>query len=330
MDLPLLSALFIAFALSIYVLLDGFDLGVGALLLLQPDETLRDRMVDSITPTWDGNETWLVMAGVGLLAAFPVAYGILLPAFYVPLILMLLGLGFRGVSFEFRYQIDRKRKIWDVAFGAGSILAALMQGVIVGGLLQGLAVSENSFAGSVLDVFRPFPLLTALAVLSGYIVLGAGWLHFKASVNLQGFAKRSLWIGTLVFVGLAAVTCVASIFVQPRVQDAWASHPAVLGVIATIFLAVGGILVSSIGREPAIRPFLFGLILFACDLLGLGIVIFPDIVPFKLSLWEAASATLSQVFMLVGAAIVTPIVLAYSAFAYHVFRGRTPEQGWNS
>jgi cytochrome bd ubiquinol oxidase subunit II len=330
MDLPLLSAVFVAFALSLYVLLDGFDLGVGALLLLQPDETLRDRMVDSITPTWDGNETWLIMAGVGLLAAFPVAYGILLPAFYIPLIAMLLGLGLRGVSFEFRYQVDRKRKIWDVAFGAGSLLAALMQGLIVGGLVQGLAVAEDRFSGNVMDVFRPFPALTALAVLSGYIVLGAGWLHLKASSKLQGFAERSLSIGTPVFVGLSAVTCVASIFVQPRVQEAWASHAAILGLIAALFFVVAGVLVRSIGREPAIRPFLLVLILFACGLGGLGIVIFPSIVPFQLSLWEAASATLSHVFLLVGAAVVTPIVLAYSAFAYRVFRGRTPEQGWES
>jgi cytochrome bd ubiquinol oxidase subunit II len=147
---------------------------------------------------------------------------------------------------------------------------------------------------------------------------------------LQGFARRSLWIGTPVFVGLATVTCVASILVQPRVQDAWTSRTAILLLIAAIFIAVGGALIASIERGPAIRPFLFGLVLFACDLLGLGIVIFPNIVPFQLSLWDAASATSSQVFMLVGAAVVTPIVLAYSAFAYHVFHGRAPEQGWNS
>src|SRR6267378_5249560 len=140
MNLPLLSALFTAFALSLYVLLDGFDLGVGALLLLQTDEKLRDRMVDSITPTWDGNETWLIMAGVGLLAGFPIAYGILLPAFYLPLIIMLLGLGLRGVSFEFRMQVSRARWAWDIAFSLGSIVAALMQGLIVGGLIQGVAV----------------------------------------------------------------------------------------------------------------------------------------------------------------------------------------------
>jgi cytochrome d ubiquinol oxidase subunit II len=330
MDLPLFSALFVAFALSLYVLLDGFDLGVGALLLFQPEESLRDRMVDSITPTWDGNETWLIMAGVGLLAAFPVAYGILLPAFYLPLIVMLLSLGLRGVSFEFRYQVDRKRKIWDLAFGAGSILAALMQGLIVGGLIQGIAVADDRFAGSVLDVFRPYCVLTAFALLSGYVVLGAGWLHLKASSNLERFAEHSLLIGTPIFLGLAVVTCGASIVVQPHVQEAWVSHPAFLGLVAATFFVVAGLLARSIGREPAILPFIFSLILFACGVGGLGIVIYPSIVPFQLSLWDAASSTQSHVFMLVGAIVVTPIVLAYSAFAYRVFRGKTPEQGWEA
>ncbi|WP_426437041.1 cytochrome d ubiquinol oxidase subunit II [Bradyrhizobium genosp. P] len=330
MDLPLLSALFIAFAMTLYVLLDGFDLGVGALLLFQPDETLRDRMVDSITPTWDGNETWLIMAGVGLLAGFPIAYGILLPAFYIPLIAMLLSLGLRGVSFEFRYQVDRGRRIWDVAFGIGSILAALFQGLIVGALIQGVAVTGEHFSGSVFDVFRPFCALTAVAVLSGYVVLGAGWLHLKASAKLQHFAETSLSVGTPIFAGLAVVTCIAGILVQPRVQAAWAAYPVVLGMITSVFFVVVAVLLRSVGREPAIRPFLQGLILFACGVAGLAIVIFPYIVPFQLSLWEAASATLSHVFMLAGAVVVTPIVLAYSAFAYHVFRGKTPEEGWES
>src|ERR1700733_5164710 len=154
--LPLASALFATFALTLYVMLDGFDLGVGALLLAQPDETQRDRMVDAIMPTWDGNETWLIMAGVTLLAAFPIAYGVLLPAFYLPLIAMLLALGLRGVSFEFRYQVDRDRRLWDRVFAVGSIVAALAQGLIAGGLIQGVAVADGErFAGGVLDVFRP-------------------------------------------------------------------------------------------------------------------------------------------------------------------------------
>jgi cytochrome bd ubiquinol oxidase subunit II len=330
MDLPLLSALFVAFAMTLYVLLDGFDLGVGALLLFQPDETQRDRMVDSITPTWDGNETWLIMAGVGLLAGFPIAYGILLPAFYVPLIAMLLSLGLRGVSFEFRYQVDRGRRIWDAAFGIGSILAALMQGLIVGGLIQGVAVTGDRFSGSVLDAFRPFCVLTAAAMLSGYVVLGAGWLHFKSTAKLQRFAETSLSVGIPIFVGLAVVTCIAAILVQPRVQAAWAEYPIVLGVIAAVFIVVAATLYRSVGRKPEIRPFLLGLVLFACGVAGLASVIFPYIVPFQLSLWDAASATLSHVFMLAGAVVVTPIVLAYSAFAYRVFRGKTPEKGWES
>ena len=330
MDLPLLSALFAAFALSLYVMLDGFDLGVGALLLAQPDEELRDRMVDSIMPTWDGNETWLIMTGVALLAAFPIAYGILLPAFYLPLIAMLLALGLRGVSFEFRYQVERGRRAWDVAFGLGSIIAALMQGFIVGGLIQGLAIDGERFSGSVFDVFQPFSLLVAVSVLAGYMVLGGGWLHLKATRSLQGFADRSLRRTTPVFVGLAAATCAAASFVQPGVSEAWTTHSVVLTVIVILFLSTAGALMQAIGGPSALRPFLLGLILFVLGVAGLGITIFPDIVPFRLTLWQAASASLSHVFLLIGAAIVTPVVLAYSAFAYRVFRGKTPEKGWET
>jgi cytochrome bd ubiquinol oxidase subunit II len=330
MDLPLLSALFAAFALSLYVMLDGFDLGVGALLLAQSDEELRDRMVDSITPTWDGNETWLIMTGVALLAAFPIAYGILLPAFYLPLIAMLLALGLRGVSFEFRYQVERGRRAWDVAFGLGSIIAALMQGCIVGGLIQGVAINGERFSGSVFDVFRPFSLLAAASVLAGYMVLGGGWLHLKATRSLQGFTDRSLRRTTPVFVFLAVATCAAAAFVQPGVSDAWTSHPVVLAIIGVLFLSTAGALMQAISGPSALRPFLLGLVLFALGVAGLGVTIFPDIVPFRLTLWQAASASLSHVFLLIGAAIVTPVVLAYSAFAYRVFRGKTPEKGWEA
>src|ERR1700686_5731432 len=173
MNLPLVSACLLAFALTLYVILDGFDLGVGILLLFQPETASRDHMVDSITPTWDGNETWIIMAGVTLLAAFPTAYSILLPAFYLPVILMLLALGFRGVSFEFRAQSTQHRREWDVAFGIGSLVAALMQGLIVGGLIQGVTVQNRHFAASVLDVFRPLPMISGIALLFGYALLGA-------------------------------------------------------------------------------------------------------------------------------------------------------------
>src|SRR6266550_5033004 len=176
MDLPLVSACVLAFALTMYAILDGFDLGVGILLLCQPAAASRNHMVDSITPTWDGNETWIIMTGVTLLAAFPTAYSILLPAFYIPVILMLLALGFRGVSFEFRVQSDRHRHAWDVAFAIGSLVAAFMQGAILGGLVQGVTVQNQQFAGSVLNIVRPLPLLSGITLPFGYAVLGGGWL----------------------------------------------------------------------------------------------------------------------------------------------------------
>ena len=328
-SLPLASALFATFALSLYVLLDGFDLGVGALLLIRPDESQRDRMVDAIMPTWDGNETWLIMAGVSLLAAFPIAYGVLMPAFYLPLIAMLLALGLRGVSFEFRYQADRDRRFWDRLFGVGSIVAALAQGLIVGGLVQGVAVADSErFAGSVLDVFRPFALLTALSVLVGYTVLGGGWLHLKATGPLRTFSEGVLRCTTPVFVALAAAVCIAAPLVQPGVRAAWSADEVPLIVIVGLFLVVAAILMRVIGLRPDGRPFFLGLGLFALGIAGLGVTIYPDIVPFRLSLWAAASSTLSHVFLLVGAVVVTPVVLAYSAFSYRVFRGKTPAEGW--
>ena len=330
MDLPLLSALFVVLSLLLYVLLDGFDLGVGVLLLLPRDEHVRDRMVDSIVPIWDGNETWLIMAGVTLFAAFPIAYGILLPAFYLPLIIMLLALGLRGVSFEFRVQVARTRRAWDVAFSLGSITAALMQGLIVGGLIQGVAVDGEHFSGSVFDVCRPFCLLIAASLLAGYAVLGAGWLHLKGSAAVRVFAERSLRIAVVTFISLAIASIAAATAGHERMVAAWATHPVVLTAISVTFLAAALALLRSIGGGADGRPFYLGLILFALGVLGLGVAILPYIVPYRLTLWEAASATSSQLFVLIGALIVTPIVLAYSAFAYYVFRGKTPEQGWET
>jgi cytochrome d ubiquinol oxidase subunit II len=328
-SLPLASALFATFSLTLYVLLDGFDLGVGALLLIQSDETQRDRMVDAIMPTWDGNETWLIMAGVTLLAAFPIAYGVLLPAFYLPLIAMLLALGLRGVSFEFRYQAHRDRRFWDRLFGVGSVVAALAQGLIVGGLLQGVDVADGErFAGSVFDIFQPFALLTALSVLVGYTVLGGGWLHLKGIGPLRIFSEGVLRRATPVFVVLAAAVCVAAARIQPGVRAIWSAQEVPLIVIVALFLIVAAVLMRVIGLRPDGRPFFLGLALFALGVAGLGITIFPDIVPFRLSLWAAASSTLSHVFLLTGAVVVTPVVLAYSAFSYRVFRGKTPAEGW--
>lgn len=330
LDLPLLSALFTAFALAMYVLLDGFDLGVGSLLLLQPDERLRDHMVDSITPTWDGNETWLIMAGVALLAAFPIAYGILLPAFYIPLVLMLLALGLRGVSFEFRYQVQKRRRSWDIAFGLGSIIATLMQGLMVGALLRGVTVSGEGFGGSVFDVFHPFEVLVAVAVLTGYMVLGAGWLRLKGTLALRAAATNTLRRATPVFLLLSGATWISAAIVQPGIRLAWTAHRPALALLCVLFVVDLLMILRAVGRQSDGLPFALALIAFGLGVAGLGFLVFPDIVPFRLSLWQAASGTLSHVFLLVGAIIVAPIVLTYSAFAYRVFRGKTPDGGWES
>src|SRR6266568_6165835 len=224
MDLPLLSASFLAFTLTLYVMLDGFDLGVGILLLFQPAMAARDHMVDSITPTWDGNETWIIMAGVTLLAAFPVAYSVLLPAFYLPIILMLLALGFRGVSFEFRAQTERHRHKWDTAFALGSVVAAFMQGLILGGLMQGVTVQNQRFAGNVLDIIRPFPIISGVTLLFGYAVLGAGWLKLKSNLSVQHFAGCSLRVSAPAFAGLFGIACIYAVTTQRMIRSQWASH----------------------------------------------------------------------------------------------------------
>src|ERR1700747_1143488 len=228
MDLPLLSAAFLAFTLTLYVILDGFDLGVGILLLLQPAKASRDHMVDSITPTWDGNETWIIMAGITLLAAFPIAYSILLPALYLPVILMLLALGFRGVSFEFRVQSNRHRRKWDMAFAIGSLVAAFMQGLIAGCLIQGVKVQDLRFAGSILDILHPLPMISGVTLAVGYTVLGAGWLRLKSNFLLQEFARRTLRVSAPVFAVLFGVACLYAAQIQPSVRAQWALHPIAL------------------------------------------------------------------------------------------------------
>src|SRR6201982_1565586 len=252
MDLPLLSFSFLAFALALYVILDGFDLGVGILLLLQPGGGPRDHMLDSITPTWDGNETWIIMAGVTLLAAFPIAYSILLPAFYLPVILMLLALGFRGVSFEFRVQSKEHRGAWDVAFGVGSLVAALMQGLILGGLMQGVTVQNRHFAGSVLDILRPLPIISGITLLFGYDVLGAGWLKLKSNVSLQHFVSRSLRVSAPAFAVFFGIACIYAARIQPGIRAQSASHGTALACLVGLFAIAAGMF-TAVARKNSTR-----------------------------------------------------------------------------
>ena len=328
MHLPLFSACFMAFALTLYIFLDGFDLGVGILLLFQSDPASRDHMVDSITPTWDGNETWIIMAGITLFAAFPIAYSILLPALYLPIILMLLALGFRGVSFEFRVQTTRHRRKWDVAFAIGSLVAAFMQGLIAGCLIQGIKVRDLRFNGSVLDVLHPLPVISGVTLAVGYTVLGGGWLRLKSNLLLQEFARRSLRVSAPVFAVLFGVACLYAAQIQPGVRSQWALHPIALSCLLGLFAIAAGALAVLAERVRAAILLILGLFLFVVGISGLAWIVFPNIVPFSVSLWDAASSSTSQEFVLMGAIIVTPVVLGYSAFAYWIFRGRTPEKGW--
>jgi cytochrome bd ubiquinol oxidase subunit II len=328
MELALFTAAFAALALTLYVLLDGFDLGVGALLLAQKDARLRDQMVDAIAPTWDGNETWIVMAAIALFAGFPIAYGIILPALYVPLIVMLLALGIRGVTFEFRLQSRAYKRQWDAAFGIASLVAALAQGAAAGTLILGVHVAGDRFAGSVFDFINPLALLTGCALLAAYVMLGAGWLRVKEQGELRAFAGRTLRAANLVFVILIALVWIAAAVAQPEVRSRIAEHWLGFLLLAMLLLASQAAAMLSLAGNSDRKPFAFGLLQCALAALAAWLLVYPDVVPFRMSLGSAASAAPTHKFLLAGAAIVTPVILTYSAFAYRVFRGKTPAEGW--
>ena len=326
--LTLLAASIAGFALCMYVVLDGFDLGVGALLLFPTDEATRDRMVDAIAPTWDGNETWLVLAGVSLFGAFPVAYSVLLPAFYLPIILMLMALGCRGVSIEFRFQTDSWRRFWDKAFGLGSIVAALSQGLILGGAIQGVTVTGHQFSGHVFDFLAPFPLLVALTTLLGYVCLGAAWLYLKGVAELQRFAVTALRI-TVVLFGVAAVlTFAGAAAVQPRILDVWARLGSVLVLLMVAFVALLCAAVLRIGRRGDVWPFVCVSSAMLVLIVGLAVNFYPTVVPFRIALSDASSESLSQGFIVTGACFVIPVILGYTIFSFRVFKGKA--ESWNA
>jgi cytochrome d ubiquinol oxidase subunit II len=330
MNLSLASALLLMFALTMYVMLDGFDLGVGALLLAQRDQRVRDRMVDAISPTWDGNETWLVLAALTLLAGFPRAYGILVPAFYIPIVLMILSLGLRGVSFEFRHNSATARRRWDVVFAVGSLVAGLAQGLIVGGLIQGVDADLDSFGGSPLDTFSPFCLLTAVTVVAGYATLGVGWLRLKGDDATRAFARsHQQWL-PLAFLGLTIVAGVIAAILQPNLAVSWSGHRLALSFSLFAFTGCALAIVWFADRSNADDRigFALALAMMLSGVAALGLSFFPYVVPFRLTLWEAASETASRELLLIGALVTIPVILTYNAYAYRVFRGRTPESGW--
>ena len=329
-DLPTIWAFIIAFAVLAYVVMDGFDLGIGILFPAFEDRE-RDRAMNSIAPVWDGNETWLVLGGGGLMAAFPMAYGVIFSALYTPIVAMLLALIFRGVAFEFRWRKAEHRKYWDIAFTLGSVVAALAQGITLGGLLQGIAVNGRSYGGGWWDWLTPFSVAVGVALVCGYALLGATWLIMKSEGSLldrcyplaQRFAVATI-------AGMAIVSAWTP-FLANDYYRRWFAWPQVL-FTAQVPLLVA---IASVGFFFALRhrrsywPFLIALALFALGLVGLGISLYPYVVPRSITIWDAAAPTQSLVFMLVGAAVMVPIILAYTGYAYWVFRGKTADEGYH-
>ena len=325
LDFVPIWTLILGVGVFLYVLLDGFDLGVGILYGFAPDRDARNLVMNSIAPVWDGNETWLVLGGVALLAAFPLAFAIIVPAVYFPIIVMLLALVFRGVAFEFRYRDAEHRTFWDHAFCYGSGVGAFAQGIVLGAFIEGFKVDGRQFAGSSLDCFTPFSLLTGVALVFGYALLGAGWLILKTEGPLQEGARR---LGRFALAGVLVAIAVVSIwtpFHQPQIAERWFGWPNTLLLapvpIATALIAWAAWR-SLNDKTSQAGPFLWAVALFVMSYLGLAISLFPMIVPYKFTIWEAASSPKTQAFMLVGTVFLLPVILIYTGWSYWVFRGK--------
>lgn len=331
-DLALVWAGLLAFAVLAYVILDGFDLGIGILFPFLKDSHQRDVAMHSVAPVWDGNETWLVLGGGGLFAVFPLAYATILPALYAPIIAMLLGLIFRGVSFEFRARADRSRFLWDYGFAGGSMVAAFAQGIALGALVQGIPVQERAYAGGWWDWLTPFSVLTGVALVIGYGLLGATWLVMKTEGDLARHARRAAWptgIATFLLIGLVSLI---TPFLNPVYLDRWFAWPTgVFSVIVPVLLAgCAWLLYRGLVEERDAQPFLAALGLFVLCYAGILISFYPYIVPPSVTIQQAAAPDSSLRFLLVGALILIPIILAYTAYAYWVFRGKVdPEEGYH-
>jgi cytochrome d oxidase, subunit II (cydB) len=331
LDLTTIWAFIIAFAVFAYVVLDGFDLGIGILFPALQVGSGRNRAMNSIAPVWDGNETWLVMGGGGLLAAFPLAYAVILPATYPLVIVMLLGLVFRGVAFEFRHRDERHRPLWDFGFFAGSLVAALSQGMILGAILQGIEVSDRAYAGSWWDWLTPYTLLTGLGVAAGYALLGACWMIWKLEGDVQAKAYRLAFGAALATLVLMAAVSAYNLVLLPEYRERWLAMPNILfaSQVPLLTAIIAGFLLRALRKRQELAPFLLSLALFLLGMAGLGVTIWPYVVPDSLTIWDTAAPEESQLFMLVGVVLIVPLILAYTAWSYWVFRGKVGSEGYH-
>jgi cytochrome bd ubiquinol oxidase subunit II len=320
---PIWTAI-LATAVFFYVALDGFDLGVGMLYNFAPDRRARDLVMNSIAPIWDGNETWLILGSIGLFAAFPLAFAIIIPAVYFPILLMLLALIFRGVAFEFRYRDAEHRTFWDHGFASGSALAAFFQGVILGSFIEGFHVEGRHFVGSSYDCFTPFSIFTGVGLMSGYALLGAGWLVIKTDGALQDWARA---LGRRCLIGTAITIIIVSLwtpFIDPHIAARWFSWPNI-ALLAPVPVITAGLVIYewwSLNKNSDYGPFLGALALFVMSYLGIAISLWPMIVPGHFTLDQAAASQSTQAFLLVGTLVLLPVILLYTGWSYWVFRGK--------
>lgn len=329
-DLPLIFGIIIATAIFLYVLLDGFDLGIGIIFPFAPSDKCRDKMMNSIAPFWDGNETWLVMGGGGLFAAFPLAYAILMPAFYIPIIAMLLGLIMRGVAFEFRFKASEKtKKFWDYIFHFGSLIATFCQGAILGAFVQGVEVDGRNFSGWPFDWASSFSMMTGVALIFGYVLLGSTWLIMKTQDATQIWSRKvASYALVFVIIFMALVSAIMP-FLNDLVKTFWFATPNIY-FLALIPL-ITSLLIFSLWRDlrnnqKEYRPFLTVIAIFLMGYLGIAISIYPWIIPFKYNIWQASASGEGLSLMLVGVLPLLPIILGYTAYCYYVFRGKTSDE----
>ena len=331
MDLTVIWAFIIAFAVFAYVVMDGFDLGIGILFPTIRVGQGRDRAMNSIAPVWDGNETWLVLGGGGLFAAFPLAYAVILPATYPLIIAMLLGLVFRGVAFEYRWRDPNHRAFWDAAFFGGSLVAAMAQGMTLGALLQGIEVVDRSYAGSWFDWLTPYTLLCGLGVVAGYALLGSTWLIWKLEGGAQKHARYLALRAAIATIILMGAVSLYNIFLNAEYAERWLTAPEIYFAapvpILTAIIALS--MIHAIRKDRNSKPFWLAIALFFFGMAGLGVTMWPYVVPPGVTIWDAAAPEKSQIFMLVGVALTMPLIIGYTAWAYWVFRGKVADEGYH-
>ncbi len=324
LDLVPIWTVILAVSVFMYVLLDGFDLGVGILFGLIHDEHERTLMMNSVAPIWDGNETWLIMGGMGLLAAFPLAFAIIIPAVYFPILLMLLGLIFRGVAFEFRLKKSSQQHWWNASFFGGSAIATFFQGVVLGMYVQGFTVSGRVFSGTSFDWFGAFPLLTGVGLLFGYTLLGATWLVMKTEGRLQQHARNFALVALYGVLAFIAMVSVWTPLMHGEISQRWFSTPNVfyLALVPIVTAIIAFVTWRALRRDSDYVPFIGAMGLFVMCYLGLGISLFPYIVPYAVTLWDAAATPSTQMFLLIGTLFLLPIIFTYLGWSYYVFRGK--------